>query len=32
MVFSSFAVYVLASNTRVVPYFELCMVALASIT
>ena len=28
MVFSCFAVYVLANNTRVVPNFESCMVAL----
>ena len=28
MVFSCFAVYVLANNTRVVPYFESCMAPL----
>ena len=28
MVCSRFAVYVLAHNTRFVPYFELCMVVL----
>ena len=27
MVFICFAMYVLATNTRVVPYFESCMVA-----
>ena len=28
LIFSCFAVYVLANNTRVVPYFESCMASL----
>ena len=32
MIFSCFAVYVLANNTQVVPYFESCMVTLGDYT